>query len=373
MTARDAIQIATRRGSVPLFVSVAVLIGSVPATISAQGIWSQIKRAARQTEQPSNQPPAQQATAPANSRPQANATPASSSKPSGRPSSADCCSPEAMKKLAAAASFLDIGGIKLGMTPKEAFAAVQAFNPNLKILIINAVVDGIPGSAPVSFPHYAIAHTLGETHPGVPRSFARADNSGEAIALEFSPPPNPPLLVRIVRQVQFANGQPVVASTILDALRKKYGTENRPTPAGADWWVYGPDGKLLTRQLTGAEDRTCFSPADMLGGTTDVTDFSHLVSQHEGIAQRPDEIPLTDPEQSAWVSSVCRPLTLALEYGFGEDSPPDAKMITTAVAIASPALIYAGRKNLHDWIQGKIDARQKQLDDAAKQRSAPKF
>ena len=45
----------------------------------------------------------------------------------------DCCSPDALKKIAASAGFLDIVGIKLGMTPDQAFAAVKAFNGQMKM------------------------------------------------------------------------------------------------------------------------------------------------------------------------------------------------------------------------------------------------
>jgi hypothetical protein len=45
----------------------------------------------------------------------------------------DCCTPEAMAKIAASAGFLDIVGIKLGMTPEQALAAVKAANPAFKV------------------------------------------------------------------------------------------------------------------------------------------------------------------------------------------------------------------------------------------------
>jgi len=37
----------------------------------------------------------------------------------------DCCSPAAMKQIATSLGFIDIVGIKLGMTPQEAVAAIK--------------------------------------------------------------------------------------------------------------------------------------------------------------------------------------------------------------------------------------------------------
>jgi hypothetical protein len=43
------------------------------------------------------------------------------------------------------------------------------------------------------------------------------------------------------------------------------------------------------------------------------------------------------------------------------------------VMIESPALMYASRKNTHDWLQAQHDAMIKRQQDAANQRSAPKL
>jgi len=73
----------------------------------------------------------------------------------------DCCSPDTMKHIAGSVGFIDIAGIKLGMTPEQAFAAVKAFNPKLKIDIINARLE--PGDAPGTFkrvPQFAVARAI---------------------------------------------------------------------------------------------------------------------------------------------------------------------------------------------------------------------
>jgi len=130
-----------------------------------------------------------------------------------------------MKKIGDSLGYTDIVRVKLGMTPDQAFAAIRASNPKLKIEIINTRMDNPTGpqGSITRVPHYTLAHT---THPTVQTTYTLPDASQELIALEFTTPPNPPLVAKIVRYVGFAAGQPVPASTLVDALRQKYGQEN---------------------------------------------------------------------------------------------------------------------------------------------------
>lgn len=286
----------------------------------------------------------------------------------------DCCTAEAMKKYAQEASFLDIVGIKLGMSPKDAVAAVRAFNSKMQLETINAQPDmEIPGnSSPVIFPHFIVAHTVGvRRYPTAPVPFTLDDGSSDEIVMEFTTPPNPPLLAKVVRQVTFANGQPIPASTLLTALRKKYGQENYPTPSGYDLWVYGADGKLITRQFTPQETTQCF-------GGDPYEDFAW-----GGLMPRPGDdmkrqvtyITNLDTNAGGWNSfhPMCRPFTVAIEYGISESASPSAPMNNTIVVIQSPSLLYASRRSTHDWLQAKVENYQKQQNAAAKARTAPKF
>src|SRR5262249_61639787 len=49
--------------------------------------------------------------------------------------------PDAMRKLAQTVPKLDIVGIKLGMSPQEAMAAIRAADPKLKIDVINTTLQ----------------------------------------------------------------------------------------------------------------------------------------------------------------------------------------------------------------------------------------
>ncbi len=286
----------------------------------------------------------------------------------------DCCSPEAMKKVAASLGFIDIVGIKLGMTPQQAFTAVKAFNPNLKIDIVNGRLE--PGDAPGTFkrvPQFAVAHTVGrQANPLSPVPYTLADGSSDAIMMEFTIPPSPPLVGQIVRTVTFPEGQPVVASTLLGALEKKYGQEI-VAEAYTRAWVFDASGKLLTRRLTQPE-HSCFSGTgfDAFGYGSGIPGPA---APGAAVSDSPSPIDLssTGANLSREKGLTCSALTFAMEYGIGEGTLPDTQMPSITVAIDSPALLYASRQSTRDWLQAQREAKARRQDDAAEQRSAPKL
>src|SRR6266566_9864349 len=82
--------------------------------------------------------------------------------------------PDAMTKLARTVPHLDIVGIKLGMSPQEATAAIKAANPKLKIDLINTRLQR-PGAQQFDrVPHWIVAHTV-----GLRGNFAAGDHSKE--------------------------------------------------------------------------------------------------------------------------------------------------------------------------------------------------
>src|SRR6185312_14983170 len=148
-----------------------VLAGS-PALVQAAQIQNPLKAAKdayNKAKQQQQQQQPNHTQSPPLPQPQAAAAASSSAVPSG-----DCCSPDVMKKTAASLTFLDILGVKVGMTPEQAFAAIKASDPKLKIDIVQARVE--PGDAPQTFkrfPQFALAHTVGPPQ----RGFNLADGS----------------------------------------------------------------------------------------------------------------------------------------------------------------------------------------------------
>jgi hypothetical protein len=267
--------------------------------------------------------------------------------------------------------FIDIVGIKLGMSPKDAFTAVKTFNANLKIDIVNARLE--PGDAPGTFkrvPRFAVAHTVGpHANPLAPVPFNLADGSADVIVMEFTTPPNRPVVGMITRVVNFPRGQPVSASTLVDALRKKYGQDN--VPGGPRAWVFDSSGKLLTRRLT-PQERACV-PATPFG---DWGFGGGLMPTADDITHdAPGEISLlaTTMPPSPDRAEVCRPFTIAMNFGLDESVAPDTQTTKMTMTIQSPALLFDGRKATQDWLQAQHDGKAKSQDDAARQRAAPKL
>jgi hypothetical protein len=248
------------------------------------------------------------------------------------------------------------------MTPKEAFAAVHAFNSNLKIDIVKAKFD-IPGVAEEQYPlipRYAIAHT-GPT----------ITSGDDLIWIQFTTPPNPPLVESITREVMFPQGHPIFASTLLAGLRKKYGQENVPSGANnLPVWVYGPDGKLLQRQLTQRE-RYCGMATPIYpnifnnGMAPDITwdqyakDRSYSPSNSNGY---PND---ARPE--------CIPFTFATTGDADLITSPKAQNFRVTVGIDSPALLYASFRSTQEWLEAKAEAAQRKEQQSVQKNAAPKF
>jgi len=342
---------------------------------AAKDAYNKAKQQAQQQQQA--QPGSGQAQAPPGQPQQARMSQNQAGSPSGSAQiGPECCTADAMKKVADSLGFVDIVGIKLGMTAEQAVAAIKAFNPKMKIEIVHSRLESpdAPGFARV--PRYVVAHTVGvPRYPNTPPPYTLPDGSADEIVLEFTIPPSPPLVGKIVRQVTFATGQPVVASNLVDALRKKYGQENF-SDGSSRHWVFDSSGQLMARPLDRAE-KNCLpsGPFDGFGwgggGLMPGGDLS-------GDAPGPVNLQTTtlnpnDANFSVERAPACRPFTIVETYGLGEGTPLNQNKINMTVTLQSPALLYASRRATHDWLQAKADAKQKQFDDAAKARSAPKL
>jgi hypothetical protein len=135
-----------------LVASVVIGLDITAHVVSAQSVFERMKRAAEEATRKARegQPPKPPPQTPQTSQP---SNPPNTSAPPSEAASGDCCSPDALRQIASSAGFLDIVGIKLGMTPEQAFAAVKAFNGQMKIDIVNArVEDPEPSAASPEFP-----------------------------------------------------------------------------------------------------------------------------------------------------------------------------------------------------------------------------
>jgi len=318
-------------------------------------------REEQQAKKPQQPPQTPQTSRPSN--------PANTSAAPPEAASGDCCSADALRKIASTAGFLDIVGIKLGMTPEQAFAAVKAFNGQLKIDIINARVEDPEGysGAFTRVPQYAVAHTIGlRPNPNFPASFVSANGSSDVIVIEFTIPPSPPLVARIVREVNFPRDQLVVASNLLDALRKKYGQESLQGVYST--WVFDSAGKPISRPLQ-RDEVICLPNGQHLGwqgGMPSGQDMDRDAPTQLSIAQ-------LGGSYEGETGPACRPFGIVVASPLGQNLPPTQQLGGMTVLVQSPALLYGSGKAAHDWLKQKADARAKQQEDAAKARSAPKL
>lgn len=341
-------------GALTLFVFAGIL-QVVPARAQIQNPIKAAKDAYNAAKQQSQQQKQQGQTQNQQSAPTQTASaaqPAHSQTSSA--TSGDCCSADAQAKAAAAASFLDIVGIKLGMTPAQVTAAVKAYDSSLKIEILTA---RLYRPTQVNFdpvPHYMFVYSVN-----------RRPQTGqvEGTVVEFTTPPGHPVVEEVQRYIIFPLGQPVLSSNLGAALRKKYGQENSGSP-DQPVWVYDSNGKLLTR-MSGTE--TSCGPGGNLYG---------VGSQFLG------DPTIHDARETISLDSTATILRNSLtpdclQYGYTEawglGATPNTQVGQMTVAIRSGALVYSSTKATHDWLQAEADAKAKQDQNAASQRSGPKL
>ena len=307
---------------------------------AAKDAYNKAKRAAQQQkqqqqQQQQRQQPGQQ-QAPAQS---------GSAAPGG-----DCCSPEALKKIAASFGFVDIVGIKLGMTPEQATAVIRAYKPTLKIEVLNTRLFH-PGSDQfLRVPRYISAQE------------PNSKNGYESITVEFTQPPSPPLVSKIERYVQMPVGQPVMASSMLESLRKKYGQDNF-SQNDARAWIYDLSGKLPVRLPNTAV--YCTNPLELVRGTGQPqADYGELSVD---TAERDVAYNLNTP------GYYCMPYVAVVARPVGEAVAPNTQLIQLTVTLQSGELVYNSAKATYNWLKAEADAKAKEQEDTAKSRTGPKL
>jgi hypothetical protein len=330
--------------------------------VSAQSqnpsVWQQIKNAAKQAKQQKTQQQSGQQAPPKLDQPTNTASgqpPNSSSGPPAQSGSAatgaDCCTPETMKKIAASLGFVDIVGIKLGMTPAQALAAIKAYKSTFKIEILNT----------------RLFHPGVETFTRVPRYIsAQEPNSGkgyEYINVEFTQPPSPPLVSKIQRYIAMPAGQPIMASTLLESLRKKYGQYNF-SQNGPLAWIYDLSGKLPVRLPNTAA--YCAYPEELPRGDGEPqSDYGQI------------SLDTTSPNHLGGGNTIdlpgCVPYVVFVARGVAEETPPTAQLAQLTTTLESGALVYNSGRATYNWLKAEADAKAKQEEDAARARTGPKL
>ena len=151
-------------------------------------------------------------------------------------------SSEALSKLASSVGFVDIVGVKLGMTIEQAVAALKAANPKLVIDIHDGELTA--AGKVIKTPRVILAHLPAAARN--PAAWGNLDGSHEAIGVQLTTPPGPIVVETVLRYVSFPSSAPVAASTVIDAHRKKYGPESTDHASStALGWIFDSTGRLL--------------------------------------------------------------------------------------------------------------------------------
>jgi len=253
----------------------------------------------------------------------------------------------------------DIVGIKLGMTPAQATAAVKAHNPGLTIYTVNMRLTHPGAKNFVEVPHYIVATN---SPPGGQRKMVGM----EAIVLEFTTPPNSPLLAMVTR---YTNFEPTLAGNLASELDKKYGP---PYPEeGPRSWVYDSSGKPVTT----AERALNLCAGDSFGPlgrqTPDEANGGGFPQGNTSGAMDVDTFKYQE-------SSVTAPRTECIAYSMVQSSlptgiNPNTQLREISVMISSGGLNYAAARSTHDWLQAEADALAKAAHDAAAKNKGTTF
>lgn len=149
---------------------------------------------------------------------------------------------DAARAQSAGGISLDVVGIKLGMTVKDAMLALKADNP--RMTLAPATLEFEAFTEPLLF---SVAGTEAPT-PG-PNSLP--SRAGENVEILFTVPPNQEVVWAVRRTYFFAGAERPSLQNTLDALHRKYGPETMPAdpdprnPTKGIIWVYDGQGKPM--------------------------------------------------------------------------------------------------------------------------------
>jgi len=253
----------------------------------------------------------------------------------------------------AGAPSLDVVGIRIGMTVKEAAVALKAANPRLMLSPTTRPLEG--------FQQPLLFSIIGDEPATTGPNYTMLRGS-ENIQLLFTTPPSPEVVWGVKRVYNFATKEQPELETTLDALRKKYGPESVPaSPDPRDQskymaWVYDAQGKPMGP--SGAPlNKVCATYATAHFGGTDDPTMNEIQTGNPGPAQCQSIIIvnaniLANRIDQSNPQSVVRGLIVQITDGSRHRASTDA---TRAVALAASK------------------ARESKEADEVKKRGAPKL
>lgn len=269
--------------------------------------------------------------------------------------------PESVKALIKATPHLATGAFYLGMPADAAVAALKSSGLTLSA----------NGTDPLDY-HFRIRQVPNVVYRGGAfgrKPSANGGDGGENVGLAFTMYPNPPVVSAISRGLSYPEGQGPTVSTMLAALRKKYGPESYADPRkGALNWVFDAQGQRASSQLVKLyRDSSNYcalgfnndSQARKVAEGMDSTYFSH-----ETLPGCRDVIVLT----AAFAYNVPGNGGLISESLTSFDPVANGIISTMSIAISDYELDIQAAKVSHDLAVRGLDAQTQQQIDQAKKR-----
>jgi hypothetical protein len=221
-----------------LFILLPLAIPAAPA----QSVWDKLKQAANQLPKTTNNKDQAQ--------PVAGQKPGTPAVNQGFTPTPETGTPELTASLAASSGFLEVTGIKVGMSVKDAMTALKAHNGLLKVTPQTYVHQLIPNQTLVSGVEATIPLAAGQI--------------SENYKLAFSTQPSAGFVTAITRNVHYPPGQQPAFAAAIEGMRSKYGKENFvPRANAADpsfYWIMDLQGHLISGPDLQRIAEICTSP-----------------------------------------------------------------------------------------------------------------
>lgn len=222
----------------------------------------------------------------------------------------------------------------------------------------------MPSSDPafVKVPHYIVAHKSPAPAP---------DHSQEYIIIEFTLPPNAPVVDRVYRKVMFADGKGTANGTLMKAMEAKYGTETNIN-AISYHWMFLNNGQPVTKPLSGTN-----AACESVNGNQDGSFGNPPVNDNNPSTEYGDQ-PITlqymsQPDNSDVVpacDAYASVLGTILSVNYAD---PSSVALGMSVAMQSAELIHNNRVSTRAWLQADLDAKNNKIKQNGAQQTAPKL
>jgi hypothetical protein len=238
-------------------------------------------------------------------------------------------------QAAASTAVPDVAGLRVGMTAQEAYEVLKARAHGAMIGVGQYPVEGV-SAKPVP---NIITVRIPDKVPA------------EIITVWLTTPPSKQVVWGIAEQLTYADSNKVLTSTVLDALRKKFGPEMNPKGYGL-WWSFDTQGK-------------------------------HADALPECINYENTNISAIEPREPAFSNAT------PLMYGLGPGSPCDP-LVTVRASIIGPSndspyaititlteldhsLVLSSKKAYQAFIASAGARQQQQELERAKEQKGPVF